>query len=956
MLPHQPGWPPAAQDLPLPQAAPDGRPLFEELGALDARWDEQAQQDPEGRITDPHLSQALPSLQGLGLGSTADGGAVEQRQREASQGGLYTGGLSTVPGSFDQQQQALPPSQTPFLPPSGAASSFPPYFANAPPAAAAPPTAPPLAFQQPFPSPTAPASAQEPLPAWLFQTGPLPEPEPVVQGSGPIVGGLGQIRSASNDYGQAVPPFQYPQISPSFPYPDSQPAPTPAYPSYPPPQPPLGVETHGGAPQGYLQQPSASVQHLFKQYWQQQGVPPQPYSQQYPAYGTEQQSYQPQVYPGDQESTASGLTPAVFDTAKLGSQFPYTATADAPPPLPTPPAPTATFHHGVLPSFGPSVPFYVQPATPHYQIPLNAGFAPPAGPAPSLAASLEASVSQVEPSTSTSAPTQLPAAPAAPEHVLSRSVGGKRQRYEAAVSAEEAEAPAPVPRASTSRSSMPGRPGKKLTIDLPTACILCAKPIARLILRGKAHEIDVPHAPVFTCSPCHAAAEAAEAAASPSSHDSPTSDPTPPSSRRGSTAAPAKKDGKGKGKAATFRKKNKRLDERSTVTACDVCLRDIAVGGVLPIPLDNPPPNAKIEFMIEVVCVSCDEKYRRCTDCGGGGGTRAGTGKWRSKELFPAGRKTCCLKHQRLGAFPDMTYEVWNVRDIPHDEFDELSEACGQIFRNQMLASLCIPEVLEQNGAIWTTFEQAEERANLGWKGLEPLLRYDIEASTSIRRYCALRTCTPNLRKTSKQQREEEEAAAASKPKKENPVILRDGKEVAGYILAEYEWKLGHVFLAIVIPWDPTGETFDATTLLIGALMRRVDADQRAMNEEREKAGEPPVPPLTNVWTMLFFKKESRMLGHLIKKRDFLFMDDFLEKYPETNPKHFPPHRPVYIPAERLGGWQILIRRQKTYDDGRVDDWGARRKKDEGRGKKKELKAARQKREEMEQLEAEASP
>lgn len=73
------------------------------------------------------------------------------------------------------------------------------------------------------------------------------------------------------------------------------------------------------------------------------------------------------------------------------------------------------------------------------------------------------------------------------------------------------------------------------------------------------------------------------------------------------------------------------------------------------------------------------------SDCGGGGGVRLGTGKWRSKELFKDGKKTCSLRHQRLGAFPEMEYQVWKNMDIPRDELEEVSEKCGEMFTNQML-------------------------------------------------------------------------------------------------------------------------------------------------------------------------------------------------------------------------------------------------------------------------------
>ena len=149
------------------------------------------------------------------------------------------------------------------------------------------------------------------------------------------------------------------------------------------------------------------------------------------------------------------------------------------------------------------------------------------------------------------------------------------------------------------------------------------------------------------------------------------------------------KDGKngkdGKPKKATFRKRNKRFDDPNATIACDVCLRDIAVGGVLPLPLDAPDPSSRIDFMIEIVCASCDVKYKRCSDCGGGGGSRAGTGKWRCAELFPPQRKTCSLKHQRLGAFPAMEYSVYRNSDIPRDELDELSDTLRSMFINSML-------------------------------------------------------------------------------------------------------------------------------------------------------------------------------------------------------------------------------------------------------------------------------
>ncbi|GAA5863714.1 hypothetical protein JCM1840_000113 [Sporobolomyces johnsonii] len=481
-------------------------------------------------------------------------------------------------------------------------------------------------------------------------------------------------------------------------------------------------------------------------------------------------------------------------------------------------------------------------------------------------------------------------------------------------------------------STVPGRKSKKLTVDLDVDCVSCGQPIARLILRGQPHDLAIPHEAVFTCARCMSSAEEVlpPAVAIPSglpsaSLESPPSDSATPSPTN--TAKPSA--------TSSFRKKNKRLNAGGEMlTACDICVRDIATGSVLPL---SPELGHSINFQIEVCCVSCMSKYRRCTDCGGGGGARLGTGKWRSKELFKDGKKTCCLRHQRLGAWQEMEYEVWRITDIPPSEVDELSSRCREMFANTMLASIAIPEVLERDGAIWTTFEEAEKHAHAGWQSFGPMFRYDIESSRAIRRYIALRLCPPNFRKSNKKDSSPPNPPANAAGQSE-PRVLKDGKEIAGYIISEWDMRYGTVFLALVIPWESTGESFDATTLLIQALLRRVEADERETNAIRASKSEEPVPRLQRVFTMIFFKTGSRMITHLTKKRGFLPLADYLKQHPETDPAQFPPHRPVYLPVERQAGWQVLVRRQKEYDDGRSDDWGARRPADEARGKKKELK------------------
>lgn len=187
------------------------------------------------------------------------------------------------------------------------------------------------------------------------------------------------------------------------------------------------------------------------------------------------------------------------------------------------------------------------------------------------------------------------------------------------------------------------RRGNKSKVDVPIACVSCQRKLARLILRGQKHELEVPFEASFHCLDCVAAIERGGGDAgsgggtafeeSPGgtstttmSERSPSDSPHVfppgmggPGSRRTSTVSNPSSTATGVAAATgssvpiptTFRKKNKRLDVgHATLTACDVCLMDRAKGSVLP---REPDKGHTIDFQIEVVCVSCDEKYQRCS-------------------------------------------------------------------------------------------------------------------------------------------------------------------------------------------------------------------------------------------------------------------------------------------------------------------------------------------------------
>lgn len=173
---------------------------------------------------------------------------------------------------------------------------------------------------------------------------------------------------------------------------------------------------------------------------------------------------------------------------------------------------------------------------------------------------------------------------------------------------------------------------KKVTQETDFSCMLCQTLLGKLIMRGPGADMQVAHAPAYTCLVC----EPGPAGSSVATEDSDL-----PVGATPSRPPPKSKNG-------LLRKRHKRRDEHA-LTACDVCLRDICTGSVVATETNSP-----VQFQVELVCDSCRTKYQRCSDCGGGGGARLGVGKWRCKELFHEKRKTCTLSHTRLGALSDM--------------------------------------------------------------------------------------------------------------------------------------------------------------------------------------------------------------------------------------------------------------------------------------------------------------
>jgi hypothetical protein len=140
-------------------------------------------------------------------------------------------------------------------------------------------------------------------------------------------------------------------------------------------------------------------------------------------------------------------------------------------------------------------------------------------------------------------------------------------------------------------------------------------------------------------------------------------------------------------------KKRKRRETK--IVDCEVCHSTIGNGGI---------KSADSDLKVEFVCTGCGEKYMFCSECGGGGKQR--TGKWRPKELFEQGRRTCSLPHIRVGS-AEIHYKVVPVEELT----SEILQGIQDVFFDCMLSLYCIPNVMtgtyyEKFGTIKREIEQ----------------------------------------------------------------------------------------------------------------------------------------------------------------------------------------------------------------------------------------------------------
>ncbi|WWC72872.1 uncharacterized protein I206_106836 [Kwoniella pini CBS 10737] len=334
---------------------------------------------------------------------------------------------------------------------------------------------------------------------------------------------------------------------------------------------------------------------------------------------------------------------------------------------------------------------------------------------------------------------------------------------------------------------------------------------------------------------------------------------------------------------------------------CDVCQRIIGSGQILG---GNGNEQESISNIAEIVCGDCDGKYQRCTDCGGGGGPRVGIGKWRMKQVFHPGRKTCSLNHIRLG---DRTRELGvhvTPTDFSPEQIKEVLTRCKALWNEKTLARLAVPEMLEVDlppglANPLRDFGDVDDMVTRNWPSREAMIRADGLDPNRFRRLLSLIWSHSKPRRSVRTVDLEEDwvrpegndddlSTVLANVKKTN-VVIPPGSELIGMWGGEWNMLNGSLLISTFIPFEGAdGE--DSTALCVGEMISEVQLLQQKINAERtnqaKSQGKEPelLPPCEHLWTVsggYIPLVRERFADILIRKRSFVHVEEYLTRHPE---------------------------------------------------------------------------
>ncbi|ORX39265.1 hypothetical protein BD324DRAFT_619074 [Kockovaella imperatae] len=453
-----------------------------------------------------------------------------------------------------------------------------------------------------------------------------------------------------------------------------------------------------------------------------------------------------------------------------------------------------------------------------------------------------------EPSLQTMDPTQMVFPAVQPPPVQSSPI---KRRFSSPAGSDNQDEP----------SKRPKKSARKAIIEDSTTCSVCFKPILRAILRTSVSDVPNPITFLLKCATCQPIASA----------DS--------TDKTGLVTLDIRK--RFRVSLEVDDEEHKAIDRR---VFCDVCQRSIATGQMT-------RDGESMLGMLEIVCASCDAKYQRCTDCGGGGGSRIGIGKWRMKQVFQPGRKTCSLSHNRVG---DRHREI-GVHVTPTDFTPELLKEvlnrCQSMWNEKTLARLAVPEMLEIDlppGVVnpLQSYSDVEAVIARNWPSREAMIRAQGADEKRFKRVLSLIWAHAKPRRSVKTVDLEEEYAKEDRSDHSTvlanvthtDVVIPPGSDLIGMWGGEWDMEQGSLLISTLVPFEGAdGE--DSTALSVGEMITKVQYLRNKMNDEGQK-----LPQCEHLWvvsggTMPLVRE--RVADVLIKKRSFVPIEEYLTRHPE---------------------------------------------------------------------------